>query len=422
MFNPRLITLYRTLVVLVTMGSLTTGLIGDDWLQWRGPNRNDISKETGLLQSWPEGGPKQLWVNNSSGLGYAGFSIRGDDLFTLGLEEGREFVLCLNAETGKEKWRANIGSQFKNRWGDGPRTTPTIDGDNIYCFSANGTLASLKAASGEVNWSVEMSDFGGTTPYWGYSESPLVDGDKVVVTAGGANGAVVAVNKNTGAKMWQTSSLTEAKNMAYSSALAIDWGGRRQFVKLLSKSVVGLDAESGEVIWKVDWPGEIAVIPTPIFDNGTIHISSGYKVGSMSIKLDEQNNATEVWKTVNMQNHHGGLIMVDGYVYGYCDRNGWSCQDMADGELKWNQGRRGALKKGAVAYADGRFYHLQERDGQVALLKADANDVEEVGRFTLSPQTKRRKAQGKIWVHPVISDGKLYLRDQEYIYCYDIKS
>lgn len=390
----------------------------DDWLQWRGPNREDRSTESDLMQSWPAEGPNQLWVNRNCGLGYAGFSIQGDRLYTLGLDGDSEFALCLNAETGEEIWRQPVGPKFQNQWGDGPRSTPTIDGDRIYCLFASGVLACLNAGDGRVVWKKDMAELGGSVPFWGYSESPLVDGDLVVCTPGGKDGAIAAMNKMTGEKVWQTEELIPPAH--YSSIIAADWGGKRQYIQLLVNAVVGIDSENGDVLWQSPWKGEIAVIPTPIFHDGVVYVTSGYKVGSKAIQLDEDNNATEKWFSIEMQNHHGGVIRVDDHVYGYSDRAGWCCQSLETGELEWNVSRR-EITKGAITYAGGRFYHLEERDGDVILLEATPEGHQEHGRFTLEPKSENRSPRGAIWVHPVVSDGKLYLRDQEIVHCYDIR-
>ena len=412
-------TRFTVLAVILCSIAFHSTTHAEDWLQWRGPSRADRSPETGLLKSWPEAGPKQLWVNDKAGFGYSGFSIQGDKLYTLGLEGDSCFGLCLNADTGKEIWRKKIGEKFENRWGDGPRSTPTIDGKNIYILTAGGTLACVNAANGKEVWSRQMSEFGGKVPFWGYSESPLVDGKLVLCTPGGDDGSIVALNKSNGKLIWQTKDLTTKAH--YSSIIAADWGGKHQYIQLLMDQVVGIDSADGSVLWTSPWEGKTAVIPTPIFKDGTVYVTSGYKVGSKAVQLDDQNQATEKWFQIEMQNHHGGVILVDDHVYGYSDRAGWSCQNLATGELAWNQNKR-EIRKGAISYADGLFYHLQENDGQVILIKATPEGFEEISRFTLDPQTEQRSPQGKIWVHPVICNGKLYLRDQEFIHCYDLKS
>ncbi|MCH2182747.1 MAG: PQQ-like beta-propeller repeat protein [Mariniblastus sp.] len=412
-------TRFTALVVILSAIACYPSAQAEDWLQWRGPSRADRSSETGLLKSWPEEGPKQLWVNDKAGFGYAGFSIQGDKLYTLGLEDDTCFALCLNANTGKEVWRKKIGGKFENRWGDGPRSTPTIDGKNVYFLTAGGTLACLNAANGKKSWSCEMSEFGGKVPFWGYSESPLVDGKLVVCTPGGDEGAIVALNKSDGKLVWQTEDLTTPAH--YSSLIVADWGGKHQYIQLLMDQVVGIDSADGSLLWTSPWEGRTAVIPTPIFKDGTVYVTSGYKVGSKAVQLNDQNEATEKWFQIDMQNHHGGVILVGDHVYGYSDKAGWACQDLETGEIVWNQNKR-EIRKGAVSYADGLFYHLQENDGQVILIKATPDGFEEISRFTLEPQTEQRSPMGKVWVHPVICNGKLYLRDQEFIHCYDLQS
>lgn len=392
----------------------------DDWPFWRGPNHNDVSRESDLLESWPVEGPKQLWVNQKCGLGYAGIAVVGDNLFTMGVEDEQEFALCLNAETGTEIWRANLGARFNNAWGDGPRSTPSVDGDFVYCMSANGNLACLKAKDGSQVWAKKMSDFGGAVPYWGYAESPLVSGDQVVCTPSGPDAPVmVALDKLTGKTIWQSEfKLGKDENKAYSSIVPAELDGKKQYVQLTLNNLIGISAAEGSLLWKSKWPGRIAVIPSPIVDGNRIYVTSGYGAGCKLVEIEDGGAVNELWSNKVMKNHHGGAILVDDHFYGYSDQAGWVCQDKTDGKMVWNDKK---IDKGSITYADGLFYHLQEKDGEVILLKADPQGLEEKGRFKLSPQTERRKPQGMIWMHPVISDGKLYLRDQEIICCYDIR-
>ena len=411
-------TILMGVVGLVGISLVVEKSAGDDWLQWRGANRADRSNETGLLQQWPEDGPKQQWLFDQAGLGYAGFSIVDGNLYTMGLEGSEEFALCIDAETGKEKWRTTIGPKYSNSWGNGPRSTPTIDGEHVYCMSASGSLACLTTADGKLVWDRKMDELGGRVPNWGYAESPLVEGDLVVCTPGGEKGSIAALNKKTGETVWQCAELTEPAH--YSSIIAADINGSRQLVQLLVKKVVGVDAKAGKLLWETDWNGQTAVIPTPVFENGIVYVTSGYGAGCAAFRIGEGNQVQELYRNKVMKNHHGGAIAVDDHVYGYSDDVGWVCQNLDDGKMVWNDKK--SVTKGAISYADGRFYHVQESDGQVLLIKADPSGYEEKGRFTLSPQTERRAKSGRIWVHPVISDGKLYLRDQEYIYCFDVKN
>ncbi|MFN9538889.1 MAG: PQQ-binding-like beta-propeller repeat protein [Planctomycetota bacterium] len=390
---------------------------GDDWTQWRGKNRADISTETGLLQEWPEGGPKVLWTNKEGGLGYAGFAVVGDRLYTMGLDGSEEFTLCLDANTGAQIWKTTIGSQFENGWGDGPRSTPTVDGEHIYCMPAQGALTCL-TLDGKIKWTRKMDEFGGKVPFWGYSESPLVEGDLVCCTPGGDQGAIVGLNKATGELVWQTKDLTPQAH--YSSLIAAEINGQRQLVQQLLDSIVGIDPKTGEVLWKQDWSGATAVIPTPVsLGNNRIYITTGYGVGCTALEIEPGNKVKELWKNRVMKNHHGGVIFLNGYLYGYSDGPCFTCQDPTTGEALWTEKK---IKKGALSYADGRFYFLQEGDGKVLLFAAKEKEWTPTGSFVFEPQSEKRNPRGAIWVHPVIANGKLFLRDQEIINCYDIKA
>lgn len=393
-------------------------LVAADWPQWRGPSRDDVSKETGLLQSWPESGPKQLWVFKNAGLGYSGYSIVGGKLFTMGIRNGGEELVAVDIKAGKELWSAKIGEILKNGWGDGPRGTPSVDGGFVYALGGQGTLICASIADGKIAWQKAMRDFGGKTPGWGYTESVLVDGDKVLCTPGGSQGAIVALDKKTGKTLWQSTDFTDGAQ--YSSIVATDLNGARQYIQLTMKSVVGLNAADGKVLWKVEFPGKTAVIPTPIVHGNQVYVTAGYGVGCMSFKVGAGNTIEKLYENKVMKNHHGGVILIDGHVYGHSDGVGWTCQNLKTGEEVWSE--KNALGKGAVAYADGRLYCLAENNGTVVLAEASTKGWKEHGRFKLEPQTTQRNPQGRIWTHPVIVDGKLYLRDQELLHCYDVKA
>lgn len=388
-----------------------------DWSQWRGPNRDDISPEKGLLKSWPEGGPKQLWVFKDAGLGYSGYSIVGGKLFTMGIRNGAEELIAVSIKDGKEIWAAKIGEILKNGWGDGPRGTPTVDGDHVYALSGRGNLVCAKVADGKVVWEKTMKSFGGKTPDWGYTESVLVDGNKVICTPGGSSGAIIALDKKTGDTLWQSRDFTDGAQ--YSSLIAANHNGARQFIQLTAQHVIGLNAADGKTLWSVDFPGKVAVIPTPVFKDGQVYVSAGYGVGCLSFKVGVNNAISGLYTNKTMVNHHGGVILLDGYLYGHSDSGGWTCQDFKTGEKAWAE--KAALGKGAVTYADGMLYCLAEKDGTVALADASPKGWKEHGRFKLDPQTTQRNPQGHIWTHPVVVGGRLYLRDQELLLCYDVK-
>lgn len=394
-----------------------------DWPQWRGPDRTDISKETGVLKQWPEGGPKQVWLNKDAGIGYSGFSVVAGKLFTMGARDGKEFLMALDANTGKQLWCAEIGSLYSNNWGDGPRGTPTVDGDRVYALGGQGTLVCCDAAGGKLIWKKTMQELGGKVAQWGYTESPLVDGKFVVCTPGGEQGAIAALDKMTGAVVWQSKEFTDPAQ--YSSLIAVNHNGARQYIQLTMKSVAGVNAADGKLLWRSDWPGKVAVIPTPIFHDGCVYVASGYNVGCKLVKVVAGNQVSDVYVNTVMKNHHGGVILVGEHLYGYSDGAGWVCQDFKTGEQVWAE--KQALGKGAVGCCtEGLLYCLEESNGkapaQVVLIEASPKGWKEHGRFTLGPQTTQRSPKGRIWTHPVVANGKLYLRDQELIFCFDVKA
>lgn len=405
--------------LVVVLATFTVSAWADDWPQWRGAYRTDHSKETGLLKQWPATGPKQVWVNKSAGLGYAGFSVVAGKLFTMGSRGDSEFLIALDANTGKQLWATKISEVLHNGWGDGPRGTPTVDGPNVYALSGQGTLICANAADGKVYWKKTMQELGGKTPNWGYTESPLIDGNQVMVTPGGSQGAIVALNKLTGAVLWQSKEFTDAAQ--YSSMMAANINGTHQYVQLVMTHFVGVDAKTGKVLWQCDWPnGRTAVIPTPIISGNQVYIASGYGAGCGLTTIGAGNKPAETYSNKVMVNHHGGVILDGDFLYGYSDGKGWTCQNLKTGEAAWQN--KEALGKGAVgACADGMLYCLEESSGTVVLIEASSKEWKEHGRFKLDPQTTQRSPKGKIWTHPVIANGKLYLRDQELIFCFNVK-
>ena len=287
----------------------------------------------------------------------------------------------------------------------------------MYALSGPGVLACVNAADGKQIWTTKMSDAGGQVPGWGYTESPLVDGAQVVVTPGGAKGAIAAYNKADGKLLWQSKDFTDGAQ--YPSIVAATINGEKQYVQLTMQSVVGISAKDGAVLWKHPFPGKVAVIPTSIVKDNQVYVTAGYGVGCIALKIEPGNKVSVAYENKVMKNHHGGAILVGDYVYGHSDGNGWVCQDWKTGEQKWNE--KGKFGKGAIGFADGMFYCLDEGSGMVALIEASPNGWNEKGRFKLDPQTAIRNPQGRIWTHPVIVNGRLYLRDQDLIYCYAVK-
>ena len=404
-------------IVLILLSFSSVLVRAGDWPQWRGPDRNDLSKETGLLKQWPEGGPKQVWLFKDAGLGYAGYSIAGGKLFTMGARADKEFLIAVDVKDGKELWSTPIATTLKNGWGDGPRGTPAVDEDRVYALGGQGTLLCASVADGKELWRATMQSLGGKTPGWGYTESVLVDGKQLLCTPGGDKGAVVALDKMTGKVLWQSGDFTDGAQ--YASIIAADLNGARQYIQLTMKSVVGLNSADGKTLWRADWPGRTAVIPTPIQRDGLVYVSAGYGVGCQMVKIDAGNQLNGVYTNKVMKNHHGGVILVGNHLYGHSDGPGWVCQDFKTGAEVWASKNLG---KGAIAYADGMLYLLEEGSGTVALVEASPKGWSEKSRFKLDPQTTQRNPQGRIWTHPVISNGKLYLRDQELLFCFDVKA
>lgn len=391
-----------------------------DWPQWRGPNHDDISTETGLLKDWPEGGPKLAWEAKGLGAGYSAVSIMGDRIFTAGDKGAESFVEALNLTDGKALWSARLGKagpvgqpQF-----EGPRATPTTDGELVFAVSQWGELVCLRADTGKEVWRKDYTkDFGGACPFWGYAESPLIDADQVVITPGGSQGAVVALNKKTGAVLWRSKEFTDAAH--YSSLILADLGGVRQYIQLTPSSVAGIAAADGKLLWKAPRKGNVAVIPTPIYDDGYVYVTSGYATGCNLFKVNAGSgkfSTEQVYANKIMANHHGGVVKVGDYVYGYSEGKGWTCQDFKTGEAKWQE--REKLRKGSIAYADGRLYLRQEdKAGTLALIEATPEGYREHGHFDQPDRSSKNS-----WPHPVIAGGRLYLRDQDVLLCYDIKA
>jgi hypothetical protein len=404
--------------VFVLLAILVFELRAEDWPQWMGPERDGLTTETGLLESWPEGGPKQVWLFDDCGVGYSGPAVVGDRLYIMGSRGGTTQLICLASDSGKELWAKPLGPELDNGWGNGPRGTPTVDGDRVYCLAGRGNLVCLDSTSGDEQWRVNLQDdLGGKIPVWGYSESPLVDGDQVVCTPGGDQGALAAFDKKSGKLLWRSTGNTDEAH--YSSIIKINHRGESQYVQLMPNHIVGIEPATGKVLWQTEWPGKVAVIPTPIYRDGYVYVTSGYGVGCRLVKIADDGRSVEtVYDNKVMKNHHGGVILVGDAVYGHSDPNGWICQDFESGDDIWRE--RSKLGKGAISYADGHFYLQSENEGDIVLIDATTDEWREQGRFTLSPQTKLRKPSGRIWTHPVVANGRLYLRDQDLLFSFDI--
>lgn len=400
---------------------LAVGLLracGADWPQFRGPNREDISTETGLLKQWPSGGPPLAWKATGIGQGYSGVSVVANRVYTMGDGADSSFVFALDAVTGKIVWSAKVG---KPGGSDpervGPRCTPTVDGDLIVALGQWGDLVCLDAATGKERWRHNVeSEFGGKMMSgWNYSESPLVDGDKVICTPGGSQGTLAALDNKTGAVLWRTKDWTD--KAAYASVIVETIGGVRQYIQLTDASVAGVAAEDGRLLWRAPRRGQVAVVSTPIYADHLVYVSSGYGVGcnAFNVATGSGFTATPAYANKVMANHHGGVVKVGDCLYGYSDGKGWTCQNFKTGEAAWQDKEQ--LGKGSLTCADGMLYLRAEGGkGTVVLIEATPKGWSEQGRFDQPDRSDRFS-----WPHPVVANGRLYLRDQDVLLCYDVK-
>jgi outer membrane protein assembly factor BamB len=387
-----------------------------DWPQWQGPDRTALSRETGLLKSWPREGPPLAWKATGLGGGYSTPSIAAGRVFGMGFRQDDEVVWALEEATGQELWSTRIAAaNRKVGYGQGSRCTPTVDGDRLYALGVSGDLVCLEVATGREVWHKNLvQDFGGRIPRWGYSESPLVDGERVVASPGGKKATLVALNKETGSTVW-TAQVPQGDGAAYASAIAAEVDGQRQYIQFLHRGVVGVAAADGRFLWRYDHPANgTANCSTPVFADNHVFAASDYGTGGGLARLTRTGTGTkaeEVYFTKDMRNHHGGMVLVDGYLYGE-DGGLLTCLEFKTGKVRWEERRAG---KGSITYADGHLYYRRQ-DGPVLLVAADPHGYVERGRFN-QPERSRENA----WPHPVIANGKLYLRDQEVLLSYDIK-
>jgi outer membrane protein assembly factor BamB len=378
-----------------------------DWPQWRGPNRDGVSPETSLLDSWPKGGPPLVWKTHGLGEGYASPAVSSGHLYIQGQQGDEEFVLALDSNTGKQLWRAQTGRQFRESRGYGPRGTPSVDGDRLYTLAADGMLVCLETATGKRVWGFNIVDrFHGQILHWGISESPLVDGDRVIVTPGGAGAAVVALDKMNGKVLWTS----QSDQAGYSSPVAFDAAGSRNVVVFTGDAAIGLDFNSGRLLWRYERvANRTADIATPIVHDGQVFLSSDYGTGCALLKVSTD-GASEVYFNREMRNHYSTSVLVGDYLYGFSSSI-LTAMKFQTGEVAW---RDRSVGKGSLIYADRHLYCLGE-EGVVGLVEATPAGYREKSRFEIP------KGGFPTWSQPVIADGKLYLREQDNLYCYNIK-
>ncbi len=399
----------------------------DDWPQWRGPTRTGLSRETGLLKEWPGGGPKLVWQRKDVGGGYSTPAVVGERLYLMADRKGEEFVLALSAKDGAEAWATPVGKVGPNEGPQypGTRSTPTVDGDRVYALGSDGDLACLEKGGGKVVWSQNLKkDFGGAPGAWAYSESVLIDGDALVCTPGGKEATLVALKKKDGSTLWKCA-VPEGDKAAYASAIAVEVGGIRQYVQFLHGGVVGVEAKTGKFLWRYDRTKDPAAnIPTPVFHDACVFTSTSRNGSGLNrLKADRGSVSSEqVYYNRTALNSIGGVVLVGEHLYGTSAKGQLVCLEFKTGRVRWQHDCVGAA---ALCYADGMLYVRGQGGGgfgpetpaKVALVEASPEGYKEKGRFE-PPGHASRPA----WPHPVVANGRLYLRDGDVLLCYDVKA
>jgi len=421
------IILFGLTIILFRSGIVTAA----DWPQFRGPDRDGVCSETGLLQSWPQGGPKLLWEMTGLGTGYSSVAIAGGKLYTMGdieiNSEKAQCVIAVNLNTHRKLWAKKIGPPHD----DGPRSVPTVDGNLIFAIGTSGDIVSLNAETGDILWSKNFQKDlgGGDNPQWKFSESPLVDGDKLVCTPGGHKAVMTALNKKTGDVIW-TCSMPDIgpkgkEDSGYSSIVISHGAGVKQYVQLTNEGLIGIAAADGKFLWGYNKiANRVANIPTPIVDGDYVFTSTAYQTGSALLKLVPDGDGVKAEEVYwldkdKFQNHHGGFVKVGDYIYGGHNHNKGepTCLDMRTGKVMWHADQPGG-GSAAVLYADGNLI-FRYQDDVVALIGADPQKYNLKGTFKMP---KRDGMTGEGWAYPVISDGRLYLRHADVLMVYDVKA
>ena len=399
----------------------SSSIYAADLLQWRGPNHDGVSPETGLLKSWPEGGPKLLWRSENLGDGYSNLVFHDGKIYSMGDNNGSCYLFALDAKNGDGIWAVKVGAAGGNY--EGPRCTPATDGKLIFAIGQFGDFVCVDAAKGELLWSVNVvSEYGGKyMSNWNFSMSPIIDGNRVVVPIGGNGGTVIAFEKSDKGPniLWRSADFSD--EAAYTSVVPMTIGGKKQYVTLTAQRIVGLDPENGKVLWQAPFPGRVAVCSDPVYwmendDTCYIMAACAYNVGAHGYKVtakDGNFNAEEIYVVQALQSHHGGIVHVDGHFYLLTQRD-LSCVDPKTGNILWNDRSVG---KGSIMAVDGKLIVRSEgRDGTVALVEATPEAYKEISRFN-QPDRSRQNS----WTYPIVYEGRLYLRDQNLLLCYEVK-
>ena len=399
----------RHFIILLLIATLA---LAADWPQWRGPKRDGISTETGLLKAWPQGGPRAVLQARGLGDGYSTVSVSQGMIFTQGQRAETEYVMAFDEESGKKLWEVPNGTAFRESRGDGPRGTPTVELDRLWAYSADGSLICLDTKSGKKIWGYNaVQKFGGSVPNWGISESPLIDGENLIVVTGGRGASVVALNKKTGNVVWRSGS----DPAGYSSAILAEVGNVRQVLTLTANGAVGMRADNGELLWRNNnVSNRTANIATPIFHNGHAFFSSDYGTGCALLRLHPQGptvRAEQVYFSREMKNHYSSSVLVGDYLYGF-NSSVLTAMKFMTGEVAW---RDRSVGKGSVTFAEGHLYVLGE-GGTVGLVEATPERYVEKSRFSFQTGSL------PTWAPPVIANGKMYIRDQDKLTGYRISA
>jgi outer membrane protein assembly factor BamB len=406
--NMRVKTAIASLIILLSLSAELAAQTSGNWPQWRGPNRDGISTETGLLKQWAAGGPPLVWKAAGAGTGYSSLAIVNGKIYTMGVRGDREYVIAFDVATGKQAWATAHGAVYRDSRGDGPRGTPTVDGDTLYALGGNGDLSSMDARTGRVIWTMNvLQKFGGSNIQWGISESPLVIGEKVLVNPGGPGASVIALNKKDGSLIWKS----QSDKAGYSSGMPVKINNVTQVVFFTDRRALGLDLTSGKLLWEYERASnDVANVATPVVRGNRVFVSSDYGTGAALMEVNADGSAKEVYFTKEMKNHHSTSILIGDYLYGFSSGI-LTAMRFDTGEVAWKDRSVG---KGSLVYADGNLYAMSE-NGVVGLVEASPTGYREKGRFNIQ--------QGSLptWTHPVIAGGRLYLRDQDTIYAYDVR-
>jgi outer membrane protein assembly factor BamB len=408
---------------------------GADWPQWGGPAGDGNSPEKGLIQAFPDGGPPLVWTFGNAGTGYTAPVVVKGNVYLLGAREGIEYIIALDSK-GKELWATKIDKMYDfdgNSFSGGPNASPAIRGEYLVGLGSQGELVCVDPAKGQERWRTSLptklggvvNPVGGGPGGWGFSAAPLIDGDQVIVTPGGKKGLVAALDLKKGNLLWQSAGTTE--ETTYAAPVLAEIAGVKMVIAMTQNGAVGVSTKDGTVLWvhkrTEDWPD--VVCTSPLVHGNQVFLSVGHGGGAEMLELTNNGGkfaVKVVWSKKEIGNRQGGVVLVDKHIYGYHENRSWMCQDWAKGDEAWSSPRapRG-LGAGSLIYADGNLICLTEDKSEVALLDASPAGYKEKGKFTLPKKSALRKSRGRVWTHPVLSDGLLYLRDQELLFCYNLK-